>query len=37
MRSGYIEINNYQNLGEMGISHRAFETIATKSMGQASI
>lgn len=29
MRSGYASINNYNNLGAMGISHRAFETIAT--------
>ncbi len=34
MRSGYIEINNYQNLGEMGIFHRAFETIVTSACNQ---
>jgi uncharacterized alkaline shock family protein YloU len=29
MRSGYVGINNYSKLGQMGISHRAFETIAS--------
>jgi uncharacterized alkaline shock family protein YloU len=28
MRNGYAAINNFSKLGEMGISHRAFETIA---------
>lgn len=36
MRSGYIEINNYQNLGEMGISHRAFETVAKSACNQVN-
>ncbi len=36
MRSGYVEINNYQKLGDMGISHRAFETIAMNACNQVN-
>jgi uncharacterized alkaline shock family protein YloU len=36
MRSGYAAINNYNNLGTMGISHRVFETIATRAANEVS-
>jgi uncharacterized alkaline shock family protein YloU len=29
MKSGYVEINNYNRLGQMGISHVALEHIAS--------
>lgn len=36
MRSGYVEINNYKNLGDMGISHRVFETIAMNACNEVN-
>ena len=36
MRSGYVEINNYTYLGDMGISHRVFETIAVNACNQVN-
>lgn len=36
MRSGYIGINNYKNLGDIGISHRVFETIAIEACNQVN-
>ena len=36
MRSGYVEINNYKKLGDMGISHRVFEHVATIACNQVN-